>query len=141
MTTIVYDHSRGQIAIDSRLTLNGTILSDSTDKTIRLQDSYYFFTGDLADYEQLSTLEHNQEVKAIPSCSALLMRGKKVYSVTVNNDGYCSFCELKFNYAMGSGENFALAALDYGATAKEAIEYAMTKDIYTGGDVFVKSIN
>ena len=141
MTTIVYDHNRGEVAIDSRLTMNSTIITDSADKTISGDNYVYFFTGDLPDFELLSTLEHNQKVDVIPCCSAILIKGKKVYSVIVNSEGFCAFCELKFNYAMGTGEDFALAALDYGATAKEAIEYASTKDIYTGGKVVVKTLN
>lgn len=38
---------------------------------------------------------------------------------------------------MGSGYQFAIAALDLGKTAKEAVNYAKTRDIYTGGRVRV----
>ena len=31
--------------------------------------------------------------------------------------------------------------LDYGATAKEAVEYAMAKDVYTGGKVNVFNVS
>jgi hypothetical protein len=34
-----------------------------------------------------------------------------------------------------------LAALDFGKTAKEAVEYAMTRDVYSGGKVHVYDID
>ncbi|WP_210772140.1 hypothetical protein [Rhodanobacter lindaniclasticus] len=37
--------------------------------------------------------------------------------------------------AIGSGWQFAIAAMDFGKTAKQAIEYAMTRDNGTGGGV------
>lgn len=37
--------------------------------------------------------------------------------------------------AIGSGWQFALAAMDFGKTAKQAIEYAATRDNGTGGGV------
>lgn len=37
--------------------------------------------------------------------------------------------------AIGSGWQFAAAAMDFGKTAKQAIEYAATRDNGTGGGV------
>ncbi len=37
--------------------------------------------------------------------------------------------------AIGSGWQFAIAAMDFGKSAKQAIEYAMTRDNGTGGGV------
>ena len=94
MTTIIYDHKIKQVAIDSRLTMNNIILSDLHDKTISGDGFVYCFAGEFADFELLSTLEHNQNVDTIPCCSAILIKDKKAFSVIVNNSGYCSFCEL-----------------------------------------------
>lgn len=44
------------------------------------------------------------------------------------------------NQAVGSGGNWALSSLDHGKSAKEAVEYAITKDIYSGGKVHVYDI-
>lgn len=38
-------------------------------------------------------------------------------------------------FAIGSGRDFALAAMDMGATAKEAVEMAAKRDVYTGGTI------
>ncbi|MEE4626600.1 hypothetical protein V2K62_03170 [Pseudomonas alliivorans] len=37
--------------------------------------------------------------------------------------------------AIGSGSAYALAAMDMGASAEEAVKAAMKRDIYTGGTV------
>ncbi len=37
--------------------------------------------------------------------------------------------------AIGSGSAYALAAMDMGASAEEAVRAAMKRDIYTGGTV------
>ena len=52
-----------------------------------------------------------------------------------------SICELKFNDYVGSGGYDALRALDFGKSAKEAIEYAATKDCNTGGKVRVFNLD
>jgi ATP-dependent protease HslVU (ClpYQ) peptidase subunit len=43
--------------------------------------------------------------------------------------------------AIGSGAPYALAAMDMGASAEEAVRAAMKRDIYTGGEVHVLPIN
>jgi len=141
MTTIVYDHKNKQVAIDSRISSNGIIHSDSYDKTIRKGEEIWLITGCLSDYEDLALLQHNQKVDVRPSCSAILIRDNKAFSVVVEDDNYCSMLELKYNYAMGSGDLFAMSALDFGSTALEAIEYAKTRDIYTGGNITVIDVD
>jgi len=44
---------------------------------------------------------------------------------------------VEYNDAMGSGEEFALAALDHGKTAEDAVAYAATRDSGTGGKIRV----
>lgn len=39
--------------------------------------------------------------------------------------------------AIGCGQEFALAAMDHGKTAPEAVEYAATRNVYTGGLITV----
>ena len=38
-------------------------------------------------------------------------------------------------FAVGTGWKWAIAAMDLGRTAKQAVEYAMTRDVNTGGKV------
>lgn len=44
-------------------------------------------------------------------------------------------------YAIGSGASFAIAALDAGASAEQALEIAKKRDISTGGETFVEELS
>lgn len=140
MTTMVYDHKKKQVAIDSRTTADSVILSDNSDKTINNDNGLYLLCGSPGDYTLFVTLSHDDEVKVIPDVSAILIKDGKAYQVMMS-DKFCIHTELKYNCAQGSGYKFALAALDFGKTAKEAVEYAITKDCYTGGKVRVFNLD
>ena len=43
-------------------------------------------------------------------------------------------------FAIGSGASWAMSAMDFGKSPKEAVKYAMTKDYYTGGKITVKGV-
>lgn len=42
--------------------------------------------------------------------------------------------------AIGSGTRFALAAMDFGKNAEDAVNYACTRDVYSGGLVTVLAL-
>ena len=50
-------------------------------------------------------------------------------------EGVYMYNVVDYPYSIGSGSAFALAAMDHGKTASEAVEYAKERDIYTGGKV------
>lgn len=56
--------------------------------------------------------------------------GKKSYQLTGEN-----------YYAIGSGSDFALAAMDAGAEADEAVAVAISRDVYSGGQIFVEELD
>lgn len=43
-------------------------------------------------------------------------------------------------YAIGSGADFALSAMDAGATAEEAITVAIKRDVFSGGEIFKEEL-
>jgi ATP-dependent protease HslVU (ClpYQ) peptidase subunit len=43
--------------------------------------------------------------------------------------------------AIGSGQRFALAAMDFGKSASEAVEYACSRDIFSGGQITELSLD
>lgn len=140
MTTLVYDHERKQIAIDSRVSSNGTVRTDKYNK-VRVNDlGTWFFTGKCCDEESLSNLSHDDKVEIAPDATALLIHNSEVHLVLVNEEGYCEWFKTEHSCAYGSGQDFAISAIDFGKTAKEAVEYAMTRDIYTGGEVQVVDV-
>lgn len=56
--------------------------------------------------------------------------GKKSYQLELN--GY---------FAIGSGSDYALAAMDSGASAEEAVAVAIKRDVYTGGEIFTEELD
>lgn len=135
MTTIAYHHGDREIAVDSRLMIADIIATDNGIKFIKNNVGIWFFSGSMHDSETLSKLKHKDESKGLDVIAMLISNGK-VYGVSVR-DGCCSHTLYDNNFAFGSGCDFALAAMDFGKSAKEAVKYAMTRDIYTGGRVRV----
>lgn len=44
-------------------------------------------------------------------------------------------------YAVGSGSDFALSAMDAGASAEEAVKVAIKRDVFSGGELFVEHLD
>lgn len=139
MTTIAFHYKDKQIAVDSRITCAGIISTDNFNKLLKNDIGLWIFCGSTCDYEALCKLGHNEKSELEPNCSAMLIRNNKVFGVSVI-DGLCLHSEYKYNNAFGSGQDFALSAMDFGKSAKEAVEYAMTRDVYTGGKVQVINV-
>ena len=138
MTTIAYNHKDKEIAYDSRLTCGSLIVSDEDNKAITRGDVVYISCGDVSDInklidnigtENISHSECNVEVYFIKD-------GKFFRCVWPYGDSM-SITPLDSNRACGSGADFALAAMDFGKNAKDAVEYAKTRDCKTGGKVKV----
>lgn len=141
MTTIVYDHKRKQIACDSRETAGSFICSDSVVKYIKLNDGIWFNSGSASDGKiYAKNAVHNTKSPENTDCVSLKVSGGKVYLVAADGDGIYKIQEMEMSEGLGSGGRFALSALDFGKTAKEAVEYAMTRDVYTGGKVHIYDI-
>ena len=146
MTTIVYDHKNKQIACDSRTTCNDIIVDDKAIKYIDKGDKLWFCSGSTGDFETF--INHYEPLtKTNPHISAdaifLIKEGDcigGVYLAIIDRDDVYKECIMNHNQAVGSGSNWALAALDMGKTAKEAVEYALTKDVYSGGKIHVYDI-
>ena len=71
--------------------------------------------------------------------SALAIDEGKVYMCSVTGGKY-NITPIDFNMCMGSGGDFALAAMDFGCSARQAVKYAMTRDTCTGGRVKVLKV-
>jgi len=137
MTTIAYNHKEKKVAIDSRYTRGDIIDTDKGNKVRRNSRGVWVLAGNSGDFEQLMKLNHNDKVDVRPDCGGILISNGKAFSVDTDNDGFCIISELTENLTVGSGSNFALAAMDFGCSAKDAVIYAKSRDIYTGGMVRV----
>lgn len=138
MTTIIYDHKNKQIAIDGRRTGDGVILNDNDVKYLFTCDQAWFFCGMVGDHLKLLDAFNGKQVKICES-NAFLVIDKQVFRVGVHQGKFWKE-KIDFSDAMGSGCRFAISALDFGKTAKQCVEYAMTRDYYTGGKVTVYNI-
>lgn len=139
MTTIAFNYDKNEVAVDSRTICGDTISSDNADKTIKCENSLYFLTGHRSDRIPFvhghNTMTHQEGLE----CHAYMVKGKKVYLVTLE-EGVYKEVELTYNDATGTGWQFALSALDFGKTTKQAVEYAATRDTNTGGQIRVFSV-
>ena len=137
MTTIAYHHADRQIAYDSRCTAGGLILSDTFNKSLHTDKGIYFMSGSTSDFADFCKEFENGKKAARPyDCCAIYVENGVVYLRAVDTDE-CRFFEAvrDFNFAIGSGQHLALAAMDFGDTAQAAVQYAATRDVYTGGQI------
>lgn len=139
MTTICYHHKTRQIAVDSRITCGGLIRTDNFNKIIRNELGIWIISGAISDYDAFVEMikYETQKNNIVLDCSAFLIRDDKVFASFIDDDKIFYQAEITYDYAFGSGRDFAYSALDHGKSAKSAVEYAMTRDIYTGGKVQV----
>lgn len=138
MTTIAYHHGDGEIAIDSRAVSGGTISTEKKNKVVKNNLGTWFLCGSVCDIADFVKLKKNDILhKDLELTVAGLRITDDVVCWVFINDGI--FCEeiIDYTMAIGSGGDFALAAMDHGKSAKEAVKYAMTRDVYTGGRVRV----
>lgn len=141
MTTIAYDKESNIIAYDSRETDGNTICSDSVDKKIVTEKGVWFCAGCSADIDYLieNYIEWG-ECDAKLDVNAYLVDETGVHQVCINNGIFKKF-KISDNEAIGSGYHFAMSAMDYGKSARDAVEYAKTRDVRTGGKVNIFDVD
>jgi hypothetical protein len=142
MTTIAYSHKDKQIAFDSRKTLRG-VCCDKTNKVHKANSSVFVYCGNISDIGYFAdNFAENKEVglgEVQLEISAIMIEKGEAFYVYVH-EGVFNKEPISSDFTLDSGGEFALAALDFGKTAREAVKYAMTRDIYTGGKVKVISL-
>ena len=136
MTTIAYNHKDKEIAVDSRTTAGAFIVSDKSKKWHKVGDATFIISGPVSEEKQLIDSWNGVE-GLVSSCAALVIEGGKVYKCAFDpEDGFWKM-EITCNQCLGSGGDYAIAAMDFGKSAKEAVKYAMTRDACSGGTVKV----
>lgn len=138
MTTIVYCHKTKQIACDSRATAGWTISNDDAIKWINHGSEFWFFAGSVPDIYNLIDM-HEKKIKPF---------NIDAYAIVASKEGV--FCrgfdsekgrylpyELTSSWAIGSGRDHALTALDMGGSVRTAIEMSIKRDIASGGKIRV----
>lgn len=140
MTTIAYKD--GVVACDSIATQDDIIIELDRVKYRRVGKRVYFFSGATSDQDFLVTaFEKRDRGITVPDkcqCSAVVIDqdAGKVYDVRMNSNGFW-WDELppEEPFAIGTGRDFALSAMDLGASAREAVGVAIRRDPYSGGRI------
>lgn len=147
MTTIAYCHNSRTIAADGRACLpDGMIISDTEAKLFTARNGDVIAAaGDVPLIEVVFELWPTYTMEDLASCEGMSMSAiiydaeRDVFIMySLNTCGHTPpevQWTLEYNYAIGSGDHYALAAMDHGANAVEAVKYAMTRDSGTGGEV------
>jgi len=138
MTTIAYNYKDNEIAVDSRCTGGTVIINDDDTKVHFAGNECFVLAGDVCDIENF--VEHYPENVGALEVYGFMIKDLTVYSIGVAEDGELHYCRAMCSEGVGSGGTFALAAMDFGKTAKEAVEYAMTRDSASGGEIHVLHI-
>jgi 20S proteasome alpha/beta subunit len=130
MTTIAYKD--GIVGYDGRQTAGDVILSDVVDKCILNQGHYFFLSGHIADYEIFVKAWHGEKIETDINAYGFVYDGSQLWKAGVQDNKLWKY-KVTYPESVGSGYLHALTAMDMGATAKEAVEWAAKRDVYTGG--------
>lgn len=142
MTTIAY--KEGIIAYDGRAALgDGTIFTDNKDKHEESRGVHYFYAGEIHLLKHITGWWEDREyVPNLPERvrigrAFILDTDKTLYTIVFEPPiGLIAYkIDPKQIWAIGSGCDHALTAMDMGATAKEAVKMAMLRDTGTGGKI------
>ena len=135
MTTIVYHE--GIIAQDSLISNSEKIIDDNTNKSVKKDGVLFFWCGSQCDIDQIINAYNGGSYDKInANISAIIVDGGIVYSAAISEHrGFWKLDITGRSYAIGSGEDHAWTALDLGCNAKEAVEMAIKRDLYTGGKI------
>ena len=140
MTTIAYNHKDKEIAVDSRTSRDTIVISDKKNKVQVIDGVIYIGCGDTEHIINLiDALAGKIDPSSISLNDALVFWVNKgvVFKSGFNGDDGVWTQSINFSEAVGSGDFWAMAAMDFGCSAKDAVKYAMTRDMYTGGKIRV----
>ena len=136
MTTVAYNHKDKQVCIDSLLVVNSTIVCDHYDKSIEEDGCIFFLCGSVADYRKLVDCYKGANYQGIDA-AAIMVKDGVAYHCCAGSDGFINIIELNYSTAIGRGDEVAITAMDYGASALEAVEHASKRTTSTGGKLRV----
>ncbi|MEN5136102.1 MULTISPECIES: proteasome subunit beta [unclassified Pseudomonas] len=141
MTTIAYKN--GVIAYDSQITSGNTITYDDYQKCHEVKGVKFFMSGKTCDYTALQDAYFGGVVTREVDASAIVADGDSLWCVGagVPEGFWKSPIMLDSIYAIGSGADHAITAMDMGATAYEAVRMAAKRDTGTGGIIRAVTIN
>lgn len=139
MTTIAYKN--GVIAYDSRETSpDDLIVDDDCEKRFDRNPFHFFLCGASSDREEFiesylnwKAVRDGIDVEAFVYCPSV----KLLYRSSIDEKGVIWKSQLRLDnhYAMGSGRRLALAFMDSGMSAEDAVIATCKRDVWTGGTI------
>lgn len=140
MTTILYDHDSQVVTVDGLCTRGDYIVSHEYKKWKYVDGAIFFFCGAVADIEKfLCAKDGPVSTETLEVTAIMVTPDRQAFMCSVYEGKYWK-SPLLCSEAIGSGADFAIAALDHGATAEEAVKYASFRDTGTGGKIYLFDI-
>lgn len=135
MTTIAYKN--GVIAYDSQITCGSYITYDDYQKCQEVNGVKFIMCGKTCDYTALQDAYFGGSVTRDVDASAIVIDGGELWCIGANvQDGFWkSPIPISAIYAIGSGAEHAITAMDMGADCVKAVEMAAKRDAGTGGTI------
>lgn len=135
MTTIVYKDR--VIAYDSRAIRGELIVDDDYDKHRESKGVNFFIAGAPSDFDNLISAYFGEYIKKKELDShAIVHDNGRIYHAGVAEDDFWKFeVDIDKICSIGSGCEFAMAAMDCGKSAAEAVGIAAGRDTGTGGRI------
>lgn len=136
MTTIAWDGT--SIAAD-RLAVNNDVRVDAVDKMFTLADgSIVAGCGNIEHVAAVvASMRGDEDVEMPESPEVTMCHWRNDGTLWIAHDQLrWRRCNQAY-FAMGTGRDFALSALELGCTAQRAVELAIKFDVYSGGPVAV----
>lgn len=137
MTTIATDGKT--IAADGRATRGWEIVADDVQKIFARNGCVYAFSGADGMYESLMAWHQSgHNPRDVPACTvdggwSMLVIDWQGTRRFINEAPYP--CSVSQSYTMGSGRDFARAAMLCGKSPREAVEIAIRCDAASGGTI------
>ena len=140
MTTIAW--SDNIIAADGRRTMGNQILSDTCEKFIVYQERIFFLAGEVHMFERFMDYiiaGRTRPDEKIGAMEAIIYENGRISHAGSGTNGifHVHMEKSMEHFSIGSGADFATAAMVSGKTPKQAVRIAAKLDIYTGPEVSV----
>ncbi len=123
------------LAGDGRIVLDQTITSDRTRKVWRLKDGTLFGAcGEVEGGELLKrALNKHEATPKLDGVAAIMVTPE---GILFEYEGSTWVKAIEPYTAIGSGASYALAAMDFGASAVDAVRGSCRRHINSGGRIF-----
>lgn len=139
MTTVACDGR--SMSGDGMLTDDDIVCAVDAQKVVRLSDGRIAgFCGNAFNYAPFAKWIESGEGDPPKVCDGFACIVLDTHGSILSYDEHGRTYGEAGKWAIGSGQRFALAAMDLGLSAEEAVTYATTRDVFSGGVIATLSL-